>query len=244
MYTRSPVLDATRLGSGCGIEDDGHLLRPVLAANVRPTAVNPIYDFDGVRYYKGGHYYHSVATGKRLHVAVWERNFGPIPKSHDIHHKDHNKYNNNPENLECLLEIEHHRRHMLSPERIAMSKANIVNAIAAAARKRRANPEWSSNINVVAGKAMAHKLATEPKQPYTCTYCGKSYKTHPSSRKRGFCSAKCQSASRRESGIDDERRICIECGKPFISNRYTKITTCSLSCGGKVGARNRLQHHR
>ena len=47
---------------------------------------------------------------KYEHRYVWEMNWGPIPKDHEIHHIDGNRENNNIDNLECLHKSEHHSR--------------------------------------------------------------------------------------------------------------------------------------
>jgi len=44
---------------------------------------------------------------------LWIINNGPIPKGHDIHHKDENPSNNDISNLICLTKIEHRRIHQL-----------------------------------------------------------------------------------------------------------------------------------
>jgi endogenous inhibitor of DNA gyrase (YacG/DUF329 family) len=132
---------------------------------------------------------------------------------------------------------------MLEPARIEKSRAAIKLAIVAAANKRHADPAWSSQINRAAGMAMAAKLAFEPKRTFQCIHCGSAYKTHPSSRKRGFCSPACQTAARWASGVDDEIRACRECGRTFRSNKYARTVYCSRRCGGIAAARTRLQHH-
>ena len=43
---------------------------------------------------------------------IWQIHYGKIPKNHVIHHKDGNHLNNNIENLECLEEKEHLRKHI------------------------------------------------------------------------------------------------------------------------------------
>src|SRR3990167_10451676 len=46
-----------------------------------------------------------------LHRAIWEDNFGKIPKGFHIHHKDGNTLNNEIENLECIDGKEHSKLH-------------------------------------------------------------------------------------------------------------------------------------
>src|SRR4030095_8490863 len=74
---------------------------------LRPIIINATaQEFNGVRYYLCGRYFQK--RGKRLHRMVWMYNFGLIPPGYDIHHKDRNADNNDPDNLECIPEREHH----------------------------------------------------------------------------------------------------------------------------------------
>ena len=43
------------------------------------------------------------------HRLVWEQNNGPIPNGFQVHHKDHNKENNNISNLECYSNSKHQK---------------------------------------------------------------------------------------------------------------------------------------
>lgn len=47
----------------------------------------------------------------KLHVYVWEKENGEKPKCHDIHHKDYDKKNFDPKNLELLSYSDHRRVH-------------------------------------------------------------------------------------------------------------------------------------
>ena len=48
---------------------------------------------------------------KMEHVHVWEQVHGPVPPSHDVHHHDHDKLNNNASNLRLVTKTEHKRIH-------------------------------------------------------------------------------------------------------------------------------------
>lgn len=70
-----------------------------------------IQEFNGVRYYSCGPYFQR--KGVRLHRTVWEHFNGPVPEGHHIHHKDENRANNQPGNLECLassVHVSHHAK--------------------------------------------------------------------------------------------------------------------------------------
>jgi len=79
----------------------------------RPTKENPT-----LSYSKEGHvdakYWDDekqkyVTTG--FHRLVWEREHGPIPPGMLVHHKDENKRNNKPWNLELKTRGDHNREH-------------------------------------------------------------------------------------------------------------------------------------
>lgn len=45
------------------------------------------------------------------HRVVWEEHFGAIPDGFHVHHKNHDRSDNRPENLEVVEGREHNRRH-------------------------------------------------------------------------------------------------------------------------------------
>jgi hypothetical protein len=49
---------------------------------------------------------------KRRPKAVYEEHYGPVPDGHVIYHKDGNKYNDNPDNLEAITRAELLKRNM------------------------------------------------------------------------------------------------------------------------------------
>ena len=57
---------------------------------------------------------------KRLHVYVWEKEYGKVPKGYHVHHLDGNKKNNELDNLELLSKRRHaeiHGRELSDEER-------------------------------------------------------------------------------------------------------------------------------
>lgn len=50
------------------------------------------------------------------HILVAETFYGPIPKTHEVHHKNEVKHDNRPENLQVLPRGEHRRLHNLLRE--------------------------------------------------------------------------------------------------------------------------------
>ena len=67
--------------------------------------------FNGVKYTKRNNGYFLSTQKKRqlMHRDVWEYHNGKIPESYDIHHIDHNRANNNIENLQMLSKSDHAR---------------------------------------------------------------------------------------------------------------------------------------
>ena len=53
-----------------------------------------------------------IHQGKLLHRLIYEDYYGSIPKGFQVHHKDGDKTNNNPENLMILSKSNHHSLHM------------------------------------------------------------------------------------------------------------------------------------
>ncbi len=48
-----------------------------------------------------------------LHRYIWEKHHGTIPDGYEIHHKDKNRFNYDPGNLELVSIVDHHRNHAL-----------------------------------------------------------------------------------------------------------------------------------
>jgi hypothetical protein len=72
-------------------------------------------EFEGERYTLNKQGYYRCTRGRKntkfLHQQVWISLHGPIPFGFDIHHKDENKSNNAPANLECIAKPDHTRLH-------------------------------------------------------------------------------------------------------------------------------------
>jgi len=61
-------------------------------------------------------YYHIISSEegnqfKKLHRLIYESIHGPIPQGYVIHHRDNNKLNNNPDNLEMMTVHDHNVLH-------------------------------------------------------------------------------------------------------------------------------------
>ena len=195
--------------------------------------------FDGLRFCrdeKTGYYLNSTIR-KRLHRYVFEKMHGEIPKGYHVHHADHNKENNEPDNLMLLTGSQHEKLHGLemTEEERAWCRNNIIeNAVPAA--KEWHNTSEGSEWHKKHYESMKDALhARETKQ---CKQCGKTF-NGTIKKTNVFCSNACRAAWRRKTGVDDEERICLVCGRPFKVNRYSKTKCCSGGCANRLRHANR-----
>lgn len=183
-----------------------------------------IQEFDGVRFYRCGFYFQH--KGLRLHRAVWERVHGPIPRGYEVHHADHNRANNQPDNLVLLEGRAHGRHHGL--DRADESRVYIASAIAKAPEWHRSERgrEWHrEHYRERLAPVLTQKVAKR------CLHCGRDFM---GSRVSKYCHNTCKSAARRAAGSDTEQRVCAVCGIGFSVNKYWKNRTCSRRCGARL----------
>ncbi len=166
-----------------------------------------------------------------LHRDIWKFHHGEIPEGFHIHHRDENALNNHIDNLEALHPKEHGRKHKLTPNKkraIAYRKTRLY----ALEKARKAAVNWHrSDEGREWHRKHAKKLIAERKKIIKiCEFCNNKYQTISISSKDRFCSEKCKSSWRRNSGLDNENRNCEFCKKVFTTNKYTSQKFCSLSC--------------
>ncbi|PMC80453.1 HNH endonuclease [Aerococcus viridans] len=192
--------------------------------------------FDGIKFTldENTGYYLNSTIRTRLHRYVWEFYNGKIPSGYEVHHVDHDKSNNDIENLKLLPRKEHLKYHAS-----IAGKRNVENGLLD--RIRPMTKEWHSSED---GREWHRKHYEKTKdklheeKEFICEQCGKTYISEVTGTNR-FCSNKCKSKWRRDSGIDDETRICEYCGKEFRINKYSKSKTCSKSCSAKLRHKKR-----
>lgn len=158
---------------------------------------------------------------ERLHRRIYEDHHGPIPEGWHVHHRDGDKLNNDPANLEAVPADQH--TSMYHPE--ALEKARKAAADWHGSEEGR---KWHSEH---AADTFAARIWS-----ITCDQCGKRVERN-CLRKPRFCGNACRSASRRASGLDSEVRQCAGCGKSITVNRYTRTRFCSCWCGRRAAAR-------
>lgn len=180
---------------------------------------------------KTGYYLNSTIR-KRMHRYVWEYYNGDIPKGYEIHHKDHDASNNKIENLQLLHKKDHKSYHAKIQGDKNVDNGHLNNI-------RNMTKEWHASEDGLEWHRKHYQQMKEKllvKSEFVCEFCGKSFQAVGHGNNR-FCSNKCKSAWRRESGIDDETRECEVCGRHFTANKYSKTRTCSKSCGSKLRKR-------
>ena len=193
-----------------------------------------------VQYFNGVHFVRDDNTGyylnstihKRMHRYVWEYYNGVIPKGYDIHHKDHDKGNNNILNLEMIDKKSHVSMHgkeyNLENHDKMVKRINYARKFASAWHGTKNGAEWHKKHFAETKDAMFKN------ETMICNYCGKQFQGINHGTENHFCSNKCKSAYRRKTGVDDEIRECEYCGKEFISSKYSKRRTCSRTCFNKI----------
>lgn len=196
---------------------------------------------DGLRFCRDERtgYYLNAVTHKRLHRYVYERVHGEIPKGYQVHHIDHDKGNNEPDNLRLLTKSEHMRLHgeELTDEQRQWKRDNLrTKAVPASIAWRRT--EEAREMYKRHYEAMKHLL--HARVEITCKECGNRFEGIKNNR-NVFCSNACKSAWRRKSGVDDENRKCVICGETFRVNKYAKTMCCSESCGSRLAYMNRAK---
>ena len=185
----------------------------------------PIQIFNGRTYYQyEGRYFTSHI--RKMHRDVWSFYNGEIPKGHHIHHIDGDVTNNDISNLELMeasahLRMEGIKRHKENPE---WSKEFHAKGIEMAKEwhKSPEGREWHKQHGVEAYAKRTPVLMV-------CQKCHKEYETTKMANSK-FCSNNCKSASRKASGVDDVKRICVVCSTEFTANKYNTQTKCKRGC--------------
>lgn len=126
---------------------------------------------------------------KRLHVYIYEKYNGPIPKGYEVHHIDHNKDNNEIENLILLTRKQHnelHKKEMTEELRQKLRDNFNKNARPKANEwhKSEEGKEWHKKHY----ELMKSKLHKE--YEFKCLECDVTFKS--TQIKSKFCSNKCK----------------------------------------------------
>lgn len=183
--------------------------------------------FNGKPYYYCGKYFQN--DGERLHRVVFEAHKGAIPAGMVVHHIDEDRHNNAIDNLMLMRAGEHSAHHHYGV------KENMpVEALLAATEWHGSNEgiEWHKKHYAKIGHVLQRVGV------FTCIVCGVEY----SAKIRGnnsFCSAKCCTKHRRDSGLDNEDRVCEYCSALFSVNKYKANRFCGRTCSARYNAEKR-----
>ena len=175
-------------------------------------------------FYKCKDGYYISGTGEnliRLHVYIWEKVNGNIPKGFCIHHKDHNKDNNNISNLGLMNSHDHQSYHSNLIDKDIL-RENMINNVRPKADKwhgSEAGIEWHKKHY----KSMKEKLYTKVEN--ICKCCGEKYITVKGSKNK-FCSSKCKSKYRRDMKLDHIDKVCEVCQNIYRASKYQKTKYC------------------
>jgi hypothetical protein len=194
-----------------------------------------VAEIDGYKFYatKQGYPIGNVGKDiKRLHIYIWEKHYGKVPKGYHVHHKDGNMLNNDISNLELLPVKSHCRYHASKRDKEELAEMFINRAIPAAAKwhKSDAAKDWHRQHYEQCNREKWLAPITK-----ICVVCGKAYTTVQSCNTRSrFCSNNCKTKFRNMSGVDDIMANCKFCGKQFRKNKYAQKQYCSRSCAKKA----------
>lgn len=198
--------------------------------------------YKGRKYYKNTQGYY--VTRRLLHRDVWEDNFGLIPDGYEIHHKDEDKANSSPDNLECIPKLQHTLIHGVLKNWMESPRGR--QRIAERNRKNWDNAPEQSMACLQCVKEFIYKQLADVEvkfcsddcrnkhhyandlTTFVCDYCGKEFIANRYTRKldRIFCSQECM-------GKDRERpktHTCQNCGKEFVLHRIDGGKFCSPEC--------------
>lgn len=208
----------------------------------------------------GGKTWHIAPSGYyeatfRLHRFVWEKESGPIPDGHHVHHRNGDKTDNRIDNLELLSHGEHSSRHYA--EKLLPHRERAL-ASSRAARERLANERaqriivcgqcggeftsrakhprrFCSSACIDAARAILFQSETR-----VCEYCGERYEAGRSAQR--YCSKRCNNRSAEaRMGTTELRPIqCASCGGEFQSKR-SNARFCCRECALRYHADHRVR---
>ena len=141
-------------------------------------------EFKGKRYYRCGHYFQR--KGVRLHRLVWESIHGPVPDGYHVHHKDGNRANNHPDNLELMEGSEHMSLH--GQEESHRENGRRAIKFAQEAAKEWHHSEAGHEWHVQHAKDV---FGDRPYKTYVCPICGKEFQSR-AAQGAIYCHANCR----------------------------------------------------
>jgi len=206
----------------------------------RITKVVTYIEYDGIKFYKDnkGYWLSSRSSErklKRLHIYVWEKYNGEVPKGYHVHHVDHDTNNNYIENLKLMERFEHLSYHANLQSKDVLRELLRTHALPKAIEwhKSKAGREWHKK-HYQQNKDKFHKKVT-----IACLSCGIVLEVGQGGGGNKFCSNNCKSMYRRDKGLDDVTKECVICSSEYTANKYSKTSYCSSACRKKGADENR-----
>jgi HNH endonuclease len=194
-------------------------------------------------------------TNLRLHREVWIAAHGPIPDGYHVHHKNGDRTDNRPQDLELITHSEHSSLH--APEILARHRAKaFANSQAARLRsieelkKRRLKciicgstyRSGSRNPTRYCSSACVEKARSGAfaGDRHRCEHCGKVYQA--TKRVQRYCSRRGNDAAilARANSRMGRDIACAECGKSFQSAR-SNASFCGRECALRFHSGNRFR---
>ena len=129
------------------------------------------------------------ADERLLHRRIYTDHNGPIPPGFDVHHKDDDWRNNDPDNLEAILQSEHRSQHMTArwsdPADRAIFEAGL-------AKAREAAKSWHASPEGIAWHREhgARTWVGRERTSVVCVECGDGFMAAFPNRAK-FCSGRC-----------------------------------------------------
>lgn len=189
---------------------------------------------DGFKFLKDkktGYYLSTSKIGNvrpRLHVYMWQKYNGDIPKGYEVNHIDENKDNNEISNLMLMSKHDHLKWHYEHDKErlIPIWRGNLDKARIKASEWHKSEEGRKQTAKIKKGKKIPKKYVKR------CSVCGKVYRAAFARSK--FCSPNCQTKGRKMSGKDNVKSQCEFCGKDIWSSKYQKKKCCSKKCYSKL----------
>jgi len=188
--------------------------------------------YNGVRYTKHPnqkYYYCSQSVkfySRSLHRQIWFDNFGEIPKGYDIHHIDHNHFNNDISNMRLIPRSEHISYHM---KLNVLQNPNRFKELAEIGRPL--TKEWHGSADGIEWHKQHAKNFNFGSMVYgsgECMQCKSVFEKKTAFAK--YCSNSCKSKYRRVNKLDMQVKCCKFCSKEFTTAKYNGAEYCSKKC--------------
>lgn len=174
-------------------------------------------------------YYLNSTIHERLHRYVYRTCVGEIPEGYDVHHRDHDKTNNDISKLVIMRRSEHlklHGKELTDEDRQRLRDNMNKNARPAACEWHRSKEGRAWHREHAKFCARMHEKVKK-----VCKCCSREF---IGPHNQMFCSNNCKSKWRRNQKIDDVEVTCCICGKTVSINKYQlnkdKQYTCKGSC--------------